>query len=78
VVTVGDMMRLQERTPEWQHVPVAEVMTRAPRTTRADELGSAAVFKMQSNGIMALPVLDAEGRVDGIVHLHDLLRAGSA
>ena len=78
VVTVGDMMRLQERTPEWQHVPVADVMTRAPRTTRAEELGSAAVFKMQSSGIMALPVLDDSGRVDGIVHLHDLLRAGSA
>ena len=78
VVTVGDMMRLQERTPEWQSVQVADVMTRTPRTTRASELGSAAVFRMQSKGIMALPVVDADGRVEGIVHLHDLLRAGSA
>ena len=53
-------------------------MTTNPRTVRADELGSAAVFRLQSKGIMAMPVLDADGRVDGIVHLHDLLRAGSA
>jgi arabinose-5-phosphate isomerase len=78
VVTVGDMMRLIDRTPEWQSVAVRDVMTQAPRTSRADELGSAAVFRMQGKGIMALPVLDAAGRVDGIVHLHDLLRAGSA
>ena len=78
VVTVGDMMRLQEHNRDWQRVPVADVMTRAPRTTRADELGSAAVFRMQSKGIMALPVVGADGRVEGIVHLHDLLRAGSA
>jgi arabinose-5-phosphate isomerase len=78
VVTVGDMMRLQEHNRDWQRVPVADVMTRTPRTTRADELGSAAVFRMQSKGIMALPVVAADGRVEGIVHLHDLLRAGSA
>jgi arabinose-5-phosphate isomerase len=78
VVTVGDMMRLQEHNRDWQRVPVADVMTRTPRTTRAGELGSAAVFRMQSKGIMALPVVGAEGRVEGIVHLHDLLRAGSA
>ena len=78
VVTVGDMMRLQEHNREWQRVPVADVMTRTPRTTRADELGSAAVFRMQSKGIMALPVVGADGQVEGIVHLHDLLRAGSA
>jgi arabinose-5-phosphate isomerase len=78
VVTVGDMMRLQEHNREWQRVPVADVMTRTPRTTRADELGSAAVFRMQSKGIMALPVVGADGLVEGIVHLHDLLRAGSA
>jgi arabinose-5-phosphate isomerase len=78
VVTVGDMMRLIERTPDWQSVIVVDVMTKSPRTARADELGSAAVYRMQSAGIMALPVLDDAGRVDGIVHLHDLLRAGSA
>jgi arabinose-5-phosphate isomerase len=33
---------------------------------------------MEQHGIMALPVLDDAQRVVGIVHLHDLLRAGAA
>jgi arabinose-5-phosphate isomerase len=32
---------------------------------------------METYGIMALPVVDAEKRLLGIVHLHDLLRAGA-
>jgi arabinose-5-phosphate isomerase len=31
---------------------------------------------MEQHGIMALPVLDGERRMAGIVHLHDLMRAG--
>jgi arabinose-5-phosphate isomerase len=53
-------------------------MTRQPRTAGADELGSAAVFRMEEAGIMALPVVDEQRCVVGIVHLHDLLRAGVA
>jgi arabinose-5-phosphate isomerase len=33
---------------------------------------------METYGIMAMPVLDREDRLVGIVHLHDLLRAGAA
>jgi arabinose-5-phosphate isomerase len=33
---------------------------------------------METYGIMAMPVLDHEDRLVGIVHLHDLLRAGAA
>ncbi len=53
-------------------------MTARPQTARADELGSAAVFRMEQRGVMALPVIDGAGRVEGVVHLHDLLRAGVA
>jgi CBS domain-containing protein len=31
---------------------------------------------MQQHGIMAMPVLDDESRLVGMVHLHDLMRAG--
>ena len=57
--------------------PVTEVMTRQPKTAASDELASAAVFRMEQHGIMALPVLDGD-RVVGVVHLHDLMRAGVA
>lgn len=78
VVTAGDLTRLMEREEEFFDTPVAAVMTRSPRTTGPDELAAAAVYQMESHGIMALPVIDEERRLLGIVHLHDLLRAGAA
>jgi arabinose-5-phosphate isomerase len=56
---------------------VDEVMTRDPKTTTPGELGAAAVGVMERCGIMALPVLDEGRRVVGMVHLHDLMRAGA-
>jgi arabinose-5-phosphate isomerase len=42
-----------------------------------DELAAAAVSLMETHGIMALPVVSAERRLVGLVHLHDLLRANA-
>lgn len=78
VVTAGDLTRLMERETEFFDTRVASVMTRDPKSARADELAAAAVFQMESFGIMAMPVVDDERRLIGIVHLHDLLRAGAA
>lgn len=78
VVTAGDLTRLMEKTDRFMDVSVAEVMTRAPRTTGPDELAGAAVRIMEKHGIMALPVLDGANQVVGIVHLHDLMKAGAA
>jgi arabinose-5-phosphate isomerase len=76
VVTAGDLTRLMERDGDPFPVAVSTVMTRTPSTARADELGSAAVHRCELRGIMALPVVDESNQVVGIVHLHDLLRAG--
>ncbi|MGI8497051.1 MAG: KpsF/GutQ family sugar-phosphate isomerase [Gemmatimonadaceae bacterium] len=78
VMTSGDLTRLMERVEDFLDVPVSHVMTTIPKTARADELGSAVVFRMERHGIMAMPVLDEEERVVGMVHLHDLMRAGAA
>jgi arabinose-5-phosphate isomerase len=79
VFTAGDVRRImQPDAADWIRVPVSEIMTREPRTATADELGSAVVYRMQDAGIMAMPVVDDTGCVIGIVHLHDLLRAGVA
>jgi arabinose-5-phosphate isomerase len=77
VVTAGDLTRLMERTDKFLDIPVRDVMTRTPKATAPDELGSAAVSLMERHGIMALPVLDGDKRVVGIVHLHDLMKAGA-
>ena len=78
VVTAGDLTRLMERRADFLDVTVGAVMTRSPKLARADELGGAAVLRMEQKGIMAMPVVDDAERLVGIVHLHDLLRAGAA
>jgi arabinose-5-phosphate isomerase len=52
-------------------------MTCDPKTIEPDQLGAVAVGLMERTGIMALPVIDGDRRVLGIVHLHDLMRAGA-
>ncbi|MDT8369073.1 MAG: KpsF/GutQ family sugar-phosphate isomerase [Longimicrobiales bacterium] len=79
VVTAGDLTRLIERDPRgWPDTPVRDVMTHSPLVAASDERGSAALHRMESEGVMALPVVDGEHRLEGIVHLHDLMRAGGA
>jgi arabinose-5-phosphate isomerase len=76
VVTAGDLTRLMERERDFMDVRVERVMTRTPKLSRDVELGSAVVYRMQKYGIMAMPVVDEEERLVGMVHLHDLMRAG--
>jgi arabinose-5-phosphate isomerase len=77
VVTAGDLTRLMERTDRFLDIPVGDVMTKTPKSTTTEDLASAAVGVMERHGIMALPVLDADRKVVGIVHLHDLMKAGA-
>jgi arabinose-5-phosphate isomerase len=78
VVTTGDLTRLMDRETDFLKLFVDAVMTKSPKTASPDELGSAAVYRMEQAGIMALPVVDAKSKVVGVVHLHDLMRAGAA
>ncbi len=78
VVTAGDLTRLLERVADVLSVPVADVMTMSPRLALEHELGSAVVHRMEKHGIMAMPVVDDSDRLVGVIHLHDLMRAGAA
>ncbi|MGZ8456469.1 MAG: KpsF/GutQ family sugar-phosphate isomerase [Gemmatirosa sp.] len=78
VVTAGDLTRLMEREERFFDVPVRDVMVRSPKTARAEDLGSAVVYRMERHGIMAMPVIDELQGLIGVVHLHDLMRAGAA
>ena len=77
VVTAGDLTRLMEREEDVFAITVERVMNRSPKTTESDALASGAVYVMETHGVMALPVVDEQRRVVGIVHLHDLLRANA-
>lgn len=75
VLTAGDLTRFMEREGDVLAQPVERIMTREPRSARAGELASAVTYRMELNGIMAMPVIGEHGRLAGVVHLHDLLRA---
>ncbi|HXM37185.1 MAG TPA: KpsF/GutQ family sugar-phosphate isomerase [Gemmatimonadales bacterium] len=77
VVTAGDLTRLMERTDNFLDIPVGDVMTKTPKVATPEDLAGAAVSVMERHGIMALPVLDGGKQVVGIVHLHDLMKAGA-
>ena len=78
VLTAGDLTRLMERVENPLSVPVRDVMTTSAKVAMLGELGSAVVYRMERHGIMAMPVVDESRTVHGVVHLHDLMRAGVA
>jgi arabinose-5-phosphate isomerase len=78
VVTAGDLTRLMEKNGDFLDRRVGDVMNRKPKTAAAEELAAVAIQRMEQFGIMALPVLDGGKKVVGMVHLHDLMRAGAA
>jgi arabinose-5-phosphate isomerase len=75
VLTAGDLTRLMEHETDILTHPVERIMTRTPRMARCGELASAVAYRMEANGVMAMPVLDESEGLAGVVHLHDLLRA---
>jgi arabinose-5-phosphate isomerase len=76
VVTSGDLTRLMEREDNVMPIPVTTIMTQTPRLAHDDELGSAVVYRMEQHGIISMPVIDADDKLVGVIHLHDLMRAG--
>ncbi len=76
IITDGDLRRaLEKGTPDLLNKTVDEVMTRNPRTIGKGELAEAALKKMEVDSITSLFVLDGLDAV-GVVHMHDLIRAG--
>ena len=77
IVTDGDLRRALRDGGDLLARPAGGVMTRAPRTIGPDALAAEALHIMAGR-ITALFVVDADGRPIGILHIHDLLRAGVA
>ena len=75
VFTDGDLRRLLERTTVLGELLIDEAMSRTPTTVQADDLAIQAVKLMEERRITQLPVLDAQSRLVGALHLHDLLLA---
>ena len=76
VITSGDLTRLMEHEDNVMPVAVTQIMSTTPKIARDNELGSAVVYRMEQYGIISMPVVDEDDRLVGVVHLHDLMRAG--
>jgi arabinose-5-phosphate isomerase len=73
VISDGDLRRLLEREGGAALSKTAgDAMNRNPRTIAASELAARALAILEERKITSLVVLDAELRVEGVVHLHDL------
>ena len=73
VISDGDLRRLLEREGGAALSKTAgEAMNAHPRTIAAEELAATALAILEERKITSLVVVDAVGRVEGVLHLHDL------
>lgn len=75
IITDGDLRRSLEKGFDLGVVIAADLMTGNPKTIEADALAASAVNRMEEHQITQLVIVDGDGVPEGIVHLHDLLRA---
>jgi arabinose-5-phosphate isomerase len=76
IFTDGDLRRCFGRVGDLNHAHVGDHMSRTPRTIDPDRLAVEAVEVMETGRpVMALLVVDADGRLVGVLHMHDLIRA---
>ena len=76
IYTDGDLRRTFEKMPNIETARVSEFMTANPVTIEAGRIASEALKLMHDRKINALMVVDGDGRVQGALNMHDLLRAG--
>ena len=74
VISDGDLRRLLQKSPDPLKLLAGQVMTKEPKTIGEHELATVALAKMEKMKITSLVVVDAEGIVIGVVHVHDLWR----
>lgn len=73
IISDGDLRRLLERRgKDVLDLTAAECMTRTPKTISGQEFAATALAMMEEKKITSLAVVDGHGKLEGIVHLHDL------
>lgn len=77
IITDGDLRRALERTGGHMKASAQELMFPSPRMIAKDEMAEAALKMMEDGSITSLVVSETSGKgVEGVIHLHHLLRAG--
>ena len=76
VFTDGDLRRIIDSKTDLSTVTIENVMTKNPRTVKHDMLAAEALTIMEKSSITAVVVEDAINHPIGVLHMHDILRAG--
>ena len=78
IITDGDLRRGLEVNKNLLSVTALDVMTSSPKTITKDELAAKALRDMEDHAITSLFVASGTipKKIEGIVHLHDILKAG--
>lgn len=77
IFTDGDLRRQMEQRRDLFSLRATELMTRNPRTVNKSQLAVTALSLMEDAKITVLLVIDESGRLEGVVHMHDLLSTGT-
>lgn len=75
IITDGDLRRMLEKSVAIDSIKAGDIMTAQPKTIGPDELAVDALSMLRKNEITQLAV-SANGKYEGILHLHDLIREG--
>ena len=73
--TDGDLRRLAEREEDIFRFRASEVMNPRPKLIRDTVLLDTALATMEQHAITQLVTIDPEGRLSGLIHLHDILKS---
>jgi len=76
IITDGDIRRYVKEGLNFAEKTVDEVMTRSPKTVSPNKSLADTLQTMQRDEITTLVVVNEKGRLDGYVHLHDILGRG--
>ena len=78
LLTDGDIRRILLRYPDVSILSTKEVMTKNPKTISPDSMAIKALAFMEKYSITSLAVCDEDNKPIGVIHIHDLLKAGVA
>lgn len=75
IVTDGDLRRMLNKQQDFSILQAKDIMNPTPKVISADEYAANALAMMQEKNITQLVVVN-NNKVEGFIHLHDLLREG--
>jgi len=76
IITDGDLRRIFQKYENPLTMEVGTLMGKNPKTIRADKLAAEALRVLEDHAITSLVIIDDNDRPVGVIHIHDILKAG--